>query len=59
MEPDRLNRPISRPGERKLGDESGPSGPEVNKPKSDNELMRRLKKVDPDRAKNYRQRSGQ
>ncbi len=45
--------------ERKLGDDSGPKAPDVNKPEGGNELLRRLKKVDPDQAKKYRQRSGQ
>ncbi|OWU65995.1 MAG: ubiquitin-like protein UBact [Armatimonadetes bacterium Cent15-Ar3] len=45
--------------ERKLGDDSGPKAPDVTKPEGGNELLRRLKKVDPDQAKKYRQRSGQ
>jgi len=45
--------------ERKLGDESGPSVPDVRKPGGDNELMKRMKKIDPDQAKRYRQRSGE
>jgi hypothetical protein len=45
--------------ERKLGDDSGPSAPDVKRPEGGNELMRRMKKVDPDQAKKYRQRSGQ
>jgi hypothetical protein len=55
---DRLTRPATEPG-RRSGDESGPSRPDVRKPDGGNELMRRLKKVDPDQAKRYRQRSGQ
>jgi hypothetical protein len=45
--------------DRKLGDDSGPKSPDVTKPEGGNELLRRLKKVDPDQAKKYRQRSGQ
>ena len=56
---DRLTRPIPRDPERKLGDESGPSAPDVRKPEGGNELLRRMKKIDPDQAKKYRQRSGQ
>jgi len=56
---DRATRPNSPEPERKLGDEGGPSKPDLNRPAPPNELMRRLKKVDPDQAKRYRQRSGQ
>lgn len=56
---DRLTRPLTREPERKLGDEGGPSKPDVRKPEGGNELLRRMKKVDPDQAKRYRQRSGQ
>jgi hypothetical protein len=52
-------RQISREPERKLGDDSGPKAPDVTKPEGGNELLRRLKRVDPDQAKKYRQRSGQ
>lgn len=54
---DRLTRPMTEPGRK--SDESGPSRPDVRKPSGDNELLRRMKKVDPDQAKRYRQRSGQ
>jgi hypothetical protein len=57
MEQERIQRPASP--ERKLGDESGPTAPDVKKPDGGNELMRRMKKIDPDQAKKYRQRSGQ
>ncbi|HWA83533.1 MAG TPA: ubiquitin-like protein UBact [Fimbriimonadaceae bacterium] len=40
-------------------EESGPSRPDVRKPDGGNELLRRMKKVDPDQAKRYRQRSGE
>lgn len=56
---DRLTRPLTREPERKSGDEQGPSTPDVQRPEGGNELLRRLKKVDPDQAKKYRQRSGQ
>jgi hypothetical protein len=56
---DRLTRPLTREPEKKLGDESGPSKPDVRKPEGGNELLRRMKKIDPDQAKRYRQRSGQ
>ena len=56
---DRLTRPISPEPARKLGDEGGPGKPDVRKPEGGNELLRRMKKVDPDQAKKYRQRSGE
>lgn len=56
---DRLTKPGAPQPDRKLGDESGPSKPDVRKPEGGNELLRRMKKVDPDQAKKYRQRSGQ
>lgn len=56
---DRLTRPLTREPERKLGDDGGPKGPDVKRPGGPNELMKRMKKVDPDQAKRYRQRSGQ
>ena len=44
---------------KKLGDGGDPAVPDVKKPEGGNELLKRLKKVDPDQAKKYRQRSGQ
>ncbi|MDX2065912.1 MAG: ubiquitin-like protein UBact [Fimbriimonadaceae bacterium] len=56
---DRLTRPNSPAPSPKQGDESGPSAPDVTKPDGGNELLRRMKKVDPNRAEKYRQRSGE
>jgi hypothetical protein len=56
---DRLTRPLPADPVRKLGDDGGPSSPDVRKPDGGNELLRRMKKVDPDQAKKYRQRSGE
>jgi hypothetical protein len=56
---DRTTRPRGPEPERRLGDDGGPSKPDVRKPSGPNELLRRMKKVDPDQAKRYRQRSGQ
>ncbi|MBI1332626.1 MAG: ubiquitin-like protein UBact [Armatimonadetes bacterium] len=55
-QPQRQKSPVP---ERKQGDDSGPKSPDITKPEGGNELLRRLKKVDPDQAKKYRQRSGQ
>ena len=47
--------PIQKPG----GDDpSGPSAPKVKKPDT-RQLLDRMKRVDPEQAKKYRQRSGQ
>jgi hypothetical protein len=49
------------PGEpqRKPSDEGdGPSRPEVERPDT-NELLKRMRRVDPRQARRYRQRSGQ
>ncbi len=56
---DRLTRPLSPEPARKGNDESGPTAPNVKRPEGGNELLRRLRNVDPDQAKKYRQRSGQ
>ncbi len=47
--------PIERPGG---DDKSGPSAPKVQRPDT-RHLLERMKRVDPDQAKRYRQRSGQ
>ncbi|MCL5098897.1 MAG: ubiquitin-like protein UBact [Candidatus Omnitrophica bacterium] len=49
------NRPIL-PGP--SGGGEGPSSPKVDKPDVD-DLLKRMRKVDPDQAKRYRQRTGQ
>ena len=49
-------RPVapSSPG----GGGEGPASPKVDKPNVD-ELLKRMRKVDPDQARRYRQRTGQ
>lgn len=47
------------PPDRKPSEDDGPSPRSVPKPGEDNELLRRLRKVDPDQARKYRQRSGE
>lgn len=56
---DRTTRPLNPEPERKHSEEGGPGKPGVDRPGGPNELLKRLKKVDPDQAKKYRQRSGQ
>jgi len=40
------------------GDDGGPSSPKVEKPSTD-ELLKKMRKVDPEQAKRYRQRTGE
>ena len=49
------NRPVAPSGG---GGGEGPSAPKVDKPNTE-ELLKRMRKVDPDQAKRYRQRTGQ
>jgi len=56
---ERLQRPVPRdtnpgPG----GDDKGPERPNVKRPDT-KKLMDRMKRVDPDQARRYRQRSGE
>ena len=48
------SEPTPRPG----GDDDGPARPTVKRPDS-KQLLDRMKRVDPEQAKRYRQRSGQ
>lgn len=50
------NRPAT-PGQGG-GGEGGPNAPKVDKPNVE-ELLKRMRKVDPDQAKRYRQRTGE
>jgi len=56
--PDRIQKPqpvTPAPGG---GGGDTPRAPQVDKPNTD-ELLKRMRKVDPDQAKRYRQRTGQ
>lgn len=59
MDGDRLTRPVAPKQGGPGSDESGPQAPKIDRPDGGNELRKRLRKVDPDQAKRYRQRSGQ
>ncbi|WP_447599330.1 ubiquitin-like protein UBact [Nitrospira sp. Nam80] len=48
--------PITRPPDQK--EETGPRRPETGSPDKDN-LLKRMRKVDPKQAERYRQRTGQ
>jgi hypothetical protein len=54
-----LRRPLpSEPLQKPGGDDSGPNAPKVKRPDT-RHLLERMKRVDPDQAKRYRQRSGE
>ena len=59
LKADRRTRRVDPEPERTFGEGEGPSRPDVKKPGAPNELFKRMKRVDPDQAKKYRQRSGQ
>jgi hypothetical protein len=55
--PERIQKPqptVPAPG----GGSDAPRVPQVEKPNTE-ELLKRMRKVDPDQAKRYRQRTGQ
>jgi hypothetical protein len=57
--PERTQKPTSpAPWEPKQGGGDGPKAPDVSKPDT-NDLLKRMKKVDPNQSKRYRQRTGQ
>lgn len=55
---ERLRRPMPPEPARKQGDDDGPAKPDVKRPET-NDLLRRMKRVDPNAARRYRQRSGE
>jgi len=48
----------SFPWEPKQGDGDGPRSPDVSKPDT-KDLLKRMRKIDPNQSKRYRQRNGQ
>jgi len=57
--PDRIQKPQpAQPTPGGGGGGDSPRSPRVEKPNTD-ELLKRMRKVDPDQAKRYRQRTGQ
>lgn len=57
QERERLPAPV-RPGEETDGPDQGPRRPRVERPASD-EILRRMRRVDPNQARRYNQRTGQ
>lgn len=57
--PDPIRKPTpAAPAPGGGGGGDGPRSPQVEKPNTD-ELLKKMRKVDPDQAKRYRQRTGQ
>jgi hypothetical protein len=57
--PDQMRKPAPpMPAPTGGGGGDGPSAPKVEKPNTE-ELLKKMRKVDPDQAKRYRQRTGQ
>lgn len=57
--PDRIQKPQpATPAPGGGGGDNTPRAPQVDKPNTE-ELLKRMRKVDPDQAKRYRQRTGQ
>lgn len=57
--PDRIERPTSpAPWEKKETDTGGPRRPDGAAPDT-KELLKKMRRVDPNQAKRYRQRTGQ
>ncbi|HSI14899.1 MAG TPA: ubiquitin-like protein UBact [Chthoniobacter sp.] len=57
--PDRTQRPVGpSPWGPQQGEGGGPKSPDVSKPDT-KDLLQRMRKVDPNQSKRYRQRTGQ
>lgn len=57
--PDRTQRPAGPvPWEPNPGGGDGPKAPDVKKPDT-KDLLQRMRKVDPDQSRRYRQRTGE
>jgi hypothetical protein len=57
--PDRIQRPTGpAPWEKKEADDSGPRRPETDAPDT-KELLKKMRRVDPNQARRYRQRTGE
>ena len=55
---DRMQRPVTREPWHKSGDDEGPKSPDVKRP-DPSDLLKRMRRVDPEQARRYRQRSGE
>ena len=55
---ERRQRPVAPPDRKSPDDDEGPSRPDVDRPDT-RDLLRRMRRVDPDQARRYRQRTGE
>jgi hypothetical protein len=57
--PDQIQRPQSpAPWDKRETEQGGPKRPDVSQPDT-KELLKKMRRVDPNQAKRYRQRTGQ
>ena len=57
--PDRIQRPTEpAPWDKREAEQGGPKRPDVSQPDT-KELLNKMRRVDPNQAKRYRQRTGQ
>ena len=57
--PERIQKPIEPvPWGPKKGDGGGPRSPDISRPDT-KDLLKKMRKVDPNQSKRYRQRTGQ
>jgi hypothetical protein len=57
--PERIQKPVEPvPWGPKQGDGDGPRSPDISKPDT-KDLLKKMRKVDPNQSKRYRQRTGQ
>ena len=57
--PERIQKPIEpAPWGPKKGDGDGPRSPDISRPDT-KDLLKKMRKVDPNQSKRYRQRTGQ
>lgn len=55
---ERIQRPVPQEPFTRPRDEGGPRTPDVKRP-DPSDLLKRMRRVDPDQARRYRQRSGE
>lgn len=56
--PERVQKPAVPWAPKQGGDGGGPKAPDVSRPDTQ-ELLRKMRKVDPNQSKRYRQRTGE
>jgi hypothetical protein len=56
--PERIQKPTAPWGPKQGGDDGGPKAPDVSRPDTQ-ELLKKMRRVDPNQSKRYRQRTGE